>query len=436
MATIPLSDPLEVPPDIGSEPLPPYEGKPPRRAAVIFIFITALIDIIAIGVIVPVLPRLVEDFTGDPGKAAQYVGLFGATFALMQFFASPIQGALSDRFGRRPVLLISIFGLGLDYVLMALAPNLWWLFLGRIIAGITAASFSTANAYIADVTPPEGRAKAYGLMGAAFGIGFIAGPLIGGVLGSFDPRWPFWGAAALALLNGCYGLFVLPESLPKERRSPFRVRNANPLGSLQLYARSRDLTLLAGVIFLFYLAHQVLQSTFVLYTSTRYGWTTTLVGVSLAITGIGSIIVQGGVVGPVVKRFKERGALYIGLFCGMLGMIWYGTAWTGWLYWFGAPVFALMGLVGPGINGLMTRRVGPHEQGRLQGANAGLMALAGMIGPIFFTQLYAWSIRDGRDAPGLAVYVAAAVLAGALFLAWRTPKADAADLAEPTRSVN
>ena len=424
MADNPLSDPLQAPPDIGAAPNPPFEGKPPRRAAVAFIFVTALIDIIAIGVIVPVLPKLVQGFTGDPGKAAQIFGLFGAVFAVMQFFASPVLGALSDRFGRRPVILISVFGLGADYVLMALAPNLWWLFLGRIISGACAASFSTANAYIADVTPPEKRAKAFGLMSSAFGIGFIAGPLLGGLLGAHDPHWPFWGAAALAFLNGLYGIFVLPESLPKDRRAPFHIKNANPLGSLRLYARSKDLTMLAGVVFLFYLAHQVLQSTFVLYTSTRYGWTTVLIGVSLAVTGAGSILVSTFVVGPAVKRFRERGVLYLGLTCGALSMLWYATAWQGWLYWFGAPVFALMGLVGPGINGLMSRRVAGTEQGRLQGANAGLMALAGMLGPIMFTEIFAWSIKPPLHAPGLAVYVSAALLCCALFLAWRTPHAD------------
>lgn len=396
-----------------------------RKAAVGFVFVTALIDIMAIGVIIPVLPKLVETFTGgDTARAAQIFGLFGAVFALMQFVFSPIQGALSDRFGRRPVLLISIFGLGADYVLMALAPNVAWLFVGRVISGITAASFSTANAYIADVTPPERRAQAFGLMSAAFGIGFIAGPLLGGVMGQYlGPHAPFWAAAALAMANGLYGLFVLPESLPRERRAPFKIRNANPLGSLRLYREHQGLLPLAGVIFLFYLAHQVLQSTFVLYTGHRYGWGPAIVAVSLAVTGVGSILVQGFVIKPAVARFTERGILYIGLACGVLGFLWYATAWEGWLYWFGAPVFALMGLVGPGVNGLMSRRVSPSEQGRLQGANAGLMAMAGLIGPIFFTELFAWSISGGREAPGTPVYVAAAVLACALLLAWRTPRA-------------
>ncbi len=434
--TEPIADPLRAPPGLETAPsVPPRAdlpgpvagapaGRAGRKAALGFIFAAALMDITAIGLIVPVLPKLVERFTGDAGRAAQVVGLFGATFAVVQFFCSPVQGALSDRFGRRPVLLISIFGLAADYVLMALAPNLAWLFVGRLISGATAASFSTANAYIADVTPPEKRAQSFGLMGVAFGVGFILGPSLGGLLGQINPRLPFWAAAALAGINGLYGLFVLPESLPKERRSPLVLGNANPLGSLKLYLSHPQLLQLGGVVFLFYLAHQVLQSTFVLYTGQRYGWGTGLVGVALAVSGVGSIIVQSLVVRPTVRRFQERGALYIGLACGALGLAWYATAWQGWLYWFGAPVFALFGLVGPGVNGLMSRRVSPSEQGRLQGANSGLMALAGMIGPIFFTEVFAWSIRRGRDQPGLAIYCAAAVLLAALVLAWRTPRVE------------
>ncbi len=421
-----LADPMQPPTDRASAPATAAHGPPQppgkRRAALGFIFVTALIDIIAIGVIVPVLPKLVQGFTGDAASAAQVYGVFGATFALMQFVASPFQGALSDRFGRRPVLLVSIFGLGADYVLMALAPNLAWLFVGRIIAGITAASFSTANAYIADITPPEKRAAAFGLMGTAFGVGFILGPLLGGLLGQYDPRWPFWAAAALALANGLYGLFVLPESLPKDRRAPFVLRNANPFGSLKLYRAHAQLATLAGVLFLFYLAHQVLQSTFVLYTTHRYGWDVRTVGLSLGITGVGSILVQSFVIRPFVKRFGERGALYFGLACGSVGMFWYATAWTGWLYWGGAPVFALMGLVGPGINGLMSRRVSSTEQGRLQGANSGLMAMAGLVGPLLFTEVFAWSIGRRPELPGLALYLSAAFLLGALALAVRTPR--------------
>lgn len=394
-----------------------------RKAALGFIFVTAVLNVVSFGLIIPVLPQLVQLLAGgDTAHAAIYVGVFGAVFALMQFISSPISGALSDRFGRRPVLLLSTFGLGLDFVLMALAPSLAWLFVGRIISGVTAASFSTCNAYIADVTPPEKRAAAFGLMGSAFGIGFILGPLIGGYFGSIDLRLPFWIAAGMALLNGLYGLFVLPESLPRERRSAFQVKNANPLGSLKLYRSHAQLAALAGVLFLFYLAHQVLQSTSVLYVAYRYHWGPEMVGLSLAVTGVGSIVTQGLVVAPFVKRFGERGALYTGLFSGVIGFAIYALAAQGWQFWLGAPIFALMGLVGPGINGVMSRRVASTEQGRLQGANAGMMALAGLFGPILFTQVFAWSIGPRHHAPGLAFYLASGLLALGLLLALRVPK--------------
>jgi DHA1 family tetracycline resistance protein-like MFS transporter len=393
-------------------------GEPSRRRAALgFIFAAALMDILAIGVIIPVLPNLVKSFThGDTAQAADYVGIFGTIFAAMQFLFSPLIGALSDRFGRRPVLLVSIFGLGFDYVLMALAPTIGWLFVGRTISGITAASFSTANAYVADITPPEQRAKSFGLMGAAFGIGFVVGPALGGLLGHIDLRLPFWVSAGLALTNGLYGLFVLPESLPKERRAPFNPAKANPLGAFELLRSRPELLGLASVIFLFYLAHQVLQSTFVLYTGYRYHWGPGLVGLNLMGVGVGSIIVQTRVVGPFVKKFGERGALYTGLTAGAIGFLIYGTASTGVQFWCGLPIFALMGLVGPGYQGLTTRLVGPTEQGRLQGANSAVMAMAGLIGPLLFTRVFAWSISGGPGA-GTTVYLAAACLLAGLGLA-------------------
>ncbi len=383
-------------------------------------------DILAIGLIIPVLPNLVKQLAhGDTAQAAHYVGTFGLVFGLMQFAFSPIMGALSDRFGRRPVLLISIFGLGVDYVIMALAPSIGWLFVGRTLSGITAASFSTANAYVADITPPEDRAKSFGLLGAAFGIGFVVGPAMGGLLGGIDMRLPFWVSAGLALANGIYGLFVLPESLPKERRSPLSLSKASPVGSFTLLRSHPELLGLAAVLFLYYLAHQVLQSTFVLYTGYRYGWGPSMVGLNLMGVGVGSIIVQALVVGPFVRRFGERGALYTGLVAGIVGFIIYGSATTGLAFWLGLPIFSLMGLVQPGYQGIMTRRVGPSEQGRLQGANSGLMALAGIAGPVLFTSVFAWSIgRETAHAPvgfglglGAAVYLAAAFLVGAWALA-------------------
>src|SRR5271154_4442889 len=259
----------------------------PRKAALAFIFVTVLIDMLAFGMIIPVLPVLVQNFMGgDAARAAQMYGLFGTVWALMQFIFSPVQGSLSDHFGRRAVILISCTGLGLDFILMALAPNLWWLLVGRVISGITAASFSTAGAYISDVTPPEKRAASFGLIGAAFGVGFVLGPALGGLLGAVSPRLPFWASAFLALANVSWGLFVLPESLAKEKRVPFSWRNANPLGALKLLRSHSMLSSLAVSYFLINLAHLVLPSTTVLYMHYRYAWDARAVGLMLAGVGV------------------------------------------------------------------------------------------------------------------------------------------------------
>ncbi len=406
--------------------MPPSEAaiteltKGTRRAALGFIFAAALLDILAIGIIIPVLPDLVRRFTGgDTAAAAHYVGIFGLIFGSMQFIFSPIMGALSDRFGRRPVLLISIFGLGFDYVIMALAPSIGWLFVGRTLSGITAASFSTANAYVADITPPAGRAKAFGFMGAAFGIGFVVGPAMGGFLGGIHVRLPFWVSAGLALANGIYGIFVLPESLPKEKRAPFSLAKANPVGSFMLLRSNPALLGLGAVIFLYYLAHQVLNSTLVLYTGYRYGWGPPSVGLYLMGIGVGSIIVQAFVVGPFVKRFGEKGALYTGLCAGAIGFVMYGLATTGAQFAAALPIFSFMGLVQPGYQGIMTRKVAENEQGRLQGTNSGLMAMAGIIGPVLFTSVFAFTIRvpDFGLGIGTVVYFAGFLLLAALALA-------------------
>jgi DHA1 family tetracycline resistance protein-like MFS transporter len=397
-----------------------------RKAALGFIFATALMDVLAIGIIIPVLPHLIEGFVnGDTATAAHWVGIFGTVWALMQFIFSPIMGSLSDRFGRRPVLLISSFGLAADYVVMAVAPTVAWLLVGRILSGITASSFSTAGAYIADVTPPEKRAQGYGLLGAAFGVGFVLGPAIGGLLGHIDLRLPFWAAAGLAGANWLYGFFILPESLPRERRAAFDWRKANPLGSFRLLRSHPELFSLALVLFLFYLAHQVLQSVFVLYTGYRYHWTALDVGWNLMAVGCAAVLVQALLVKPVVARFGERGALLTGLICGATGFVIYGLAPTGLMFWGALPIFALMNLVGPGVNGMMSKRVSPSEQGRLQGANSSNMAVAGMIGPILFTSVFAASIRGQGTwhQPGLAPYLAGALLLVAFLLASRIPKA-------------
>ena len=397
----------------------------PRQAAFAFVFVTVLLDMLALGMVIPVLPKLIESFlAGDTARASEIVGLFATVWALMQFLCSPVQGALSDRFGRRPVILISNFGLGLDYVVMALAPNLAWLFAGRVVSGICAASISTSYAYIADVTPPEQRAARFGMLGAAFGAGFVVGPAAGGLLGALDPRLPFWAAAAFSLLNGLYGLMVIPESLALDKRMAFAWRRANPLGSLMLLRTHRELIGLAAANFLAQVAHVALPAVFVLYAGYRYGWGERAVGFTLALVGACAIVVQAGLVARAVKWFGERGTLVIGLLCGALGFAIYGIAPTGWLFCLGVPVMALWGLATPAAGGLMSKRVSPSEQGQLQGANACIQSLANLVAPVIFAYLFAYVIGAGRgwNMPGAPFLLAAVLLAAAAALAWRVTR--------------
>lgn len=406
----------------------------PRQAALIFIFITVALDVLAIGLIIPVLPALVGSFfPGDSVSAAEMYGWFGTVFALMQFVASPVLGALSDRFGRRPVILGSNLGLGIDYLVMAMAQSLPLLFIGRIVSGITSASISTASAYIADVTTPEKRAASFGLIGAAFSLGFVIGPAVGGILGSVDPRLPFWVAAGLSLLNFAYGWLVLPESLPPARRRPFEWRRANPLGSLLWLKAHPQVFGLSGVVFLSQFAHVVFPAVFVLYASHRYGWDERTVGFTLAAVGICGAIVQGGLIRRVVPWLGERRALLAGLGCGVLGFLWYGLAPSGHWFWLGIPVMALWGLAGPSTQSLMTRQIDATEQGRLQGAVVGLAALTGIVGPYVYTHVYAASIAPERswELPGAAFYLAALVLATAFLLAHRVAPSKA-ELSTPS----
>ena len=325
----------------------------PKRALA-FIYAFVVLDVLSFGMIIPVFPKLVEQFSGSTASAAGILGVFSASWALMQFLFSPMAGVLSDRFGRRPVLLISCTGLGLDFLLMALAPNLWWLWLGRLISGLTMASFSTSSAYIADMTAPEKRAGAYGMLGAAFGLGFILGPALGGILGSIDLRLPFFLAAAGALANALYGIFVLPESLaPENRAKRFDWRRANPVGALKLLRSHAQLTGLAAVHFCLMLMHNVFPAIFVLYAGYRYGWDELQVGLVLAGVGVCNIIVMGGLVKPVVKRFGERTAVLVGLLSGAIGVTFYAFADTGAMFWFAMPFAALMSLQAPALQGLM-----------------------------------------------------------------------------------
>ena len=395
----------------------------PRRAALAFIFVTVLIDILSFGLIIPVLPHLIEGFlSGDVSRAAVWYGWFSTAFMAMQFLFTPVQGALSDRFGRRPVILLSNLGLGLDFLMMALVNSLPLLFVGRVISGITAASFSTANAYIADVTPPEKRAGAFGTIGMAFGIGFVIAPAIGGVLGETDPRLPFWLAVGLALTNFLYGLIVLPESLPPERRTPrFDWSHANPIGALRLLRRYPQVSGLVGVLFLMALAHVVYPSTFVLYADYRFGWGPKMVGYTLGFVGVLGIVVQGGLVKKFVARFGERRTLLIGLACGTLGFALYGLAPSGWWFWAASPIAALWGVAGPAAQSLVSTQVDPTEQGRLQGAIASLSSIAGIIAPTLFTRTFAAVSQAHLHSAwaGVTFGVAAVLVGLGGLLAWR-----------------
>ncbi|MBF0664431.1 MAG: TCR/Tet family MFS transporter [Brevundimonas sp.] len=391
-----------------------------QRAALAFIFVTAVLDIVAMGIVIPVLPGLIEDFVGSNARAGIINGVFVALWAAMQFVCSPIIGSLSDQYGRRPVILISCAGLSIDYVLMALAPDLWWLALGRIIAGITSSSFTTIYAYMADITEPEKRARAYGLIGAAFSGGFVLGPVLGGFLGEFGPRVPFWAAAGLSGVAFLYGLFVLPESLPPEKRMKFGWARANPVGALILLRRHTELSGLAVVNFLLYFAHHVFSAVFVLYAALRYGWGPAEVGLLLALVGVLDMLAQGVLVGPVVKRFGDRATMVFGLFGGTVGIALMGWAPTGLWFIFAMLPNALWGLAMPTLQSLMTRRVGEDEQGQLQGANMSVASIAGVASPLFFGWIYSISAGEGAVVPhpGLAFFLAAAVLLLAALIGW------------------
>jgi len=389
-------------------------GRPKRRAAFGFIFATALMNAISFGIMIPILPNLIKQFTdGDFAAASLTNVLFATVWGLMQFFCGPVLGLLSDRIGRRPVLLISLFGLAVDFLFMALAPNLSWLFVGRVINGMTASSFATAGAYVADVTPPQDRAKTFGWMGSAFSFGFLVGPALGGLLAEQSLRLPFFVAAGLTTVNWLYGLLVLPESLPPERRiARFEWRRANPVGSLNFLRRHSELLDLALINFLFYLAQNVLPSIFVLYAGYRYHWSPLIMGMTLMGTGALGVAVQLLLVGPIVSRIGERNTLLLGAAGGAVGFALYGLAPTGLAYIASAPIFALMSLMQPGLQGLMTRRVGPQEQGQLQGANQSLQGISSIIGPLVFGTIFAWAVRNDATlhAPGLPIFLAAGLL--------------------------
>ncbi len=396
----------------------PPTGK--HRAAATFIFLTVTLDMLAMGMIAPVLPRLIENFlAGDVSRAAQMLGLFGTVFAGMQFFFSPVLGSLSDRFGRRPVVLLSNFGLGLDYLLMAWAPALSWLFVGRVISGLTASSVPTAMAYMTDVTPAEKRAGAFGMLGAAFGMGFVLGPALGGILGGVNPRLPFWVSGGLSLVNGLYGLFVLPESLISAHRSPFSWKRANPIGSFGLLGRNKVLIGLSALLVLGYLSQQSLMSVYVLYADYRFHWTDRTVGLSLALVGLMSGLYGALLVKRVVAALGERGAISVGLLLGATGYTLFGLSKTGMLIWAAIPILNGMSFVWPTAQSIMSRQVGPAEQGQMQGAVNSLRGIGGLIGPALFTYIFSRTAgsRALVNAPGTAFFTAAVCLVASLIVA-------------------
>lgn len=403
--------------------IPPITLMKFRRPAMGFILVTLFLDILGIGLIIPILPRLIEQLEGGDVSAASHTyGLLGALYALMQFLFAPILGSLSDRFGRRPVILGSLFGSGLDYLLLAYAPDLGWFYVGRLIAGITGANMTAATAYIADVSSPEKRAANFGMIGAAFGLGFIAGPALGGVLGDHDLRLPFFVAAGLTLLNWLYGLFVLPESLAVENRREFSWRRANPIGSFQSLKRHPLVFGLAVSFFLLSVGQFSTHSTWVLYTGYRYEWSPRQVGLSLAIVGLTVAIVQGGLSRRIIPALGEPRALVVGLCINVAAMIGYGLATEGWMVYCIVALGSIGAIGAPATQALITGGAEANEQGAVQGALTSLTSVAGFIAPMVSTGLFGYFISSRAPVrlPGAPFYLAALLILGALLVAVMT----------------
>ncbi|MDB4925559.1 TCR/Tet family MFS transporter [Mucilaginibacter sp.] len=364
-------------------------AKSNKQAALGFIFITLLIDVTGLGIIIPVLPKLIQTLIhGNLGEASRYAGLLTLAYAVMQFLFAPVLGNLSDKFGRRPVLLGSLLGFGIDYLFLAFAPTIGWLFLGRAIAGITGASFTTASAYIADVSTPEKRAQNFGMIGVAFGVGFIIGPVVGGILGKYSTHLPFIAAAVLALLNTIYGYFVLPESLDKEHRRPFELKRASPLGSLLQLNKYPAVLGLAASLFLIYFAAQSVQSVWTFYTMSKFGWNEAWVGYSLGFVGLTVALVQGGLIRIAIPKLGKHRSIWIGLLFYAVGLILFAFATQGWMMFAFMIPYALGGIAGPALQGTITEQVPPNEQGELQGALTSLASLSSIFGPWLMTYLF------------------------------------------------
>lgn len=391
-----------------------------RTAALGFIFITILLDVIGLGIIIPVLPALLQQLTHvGLSRASEYAGWLTFAYASVQFVAAPVVGGLSDRFGRRPVLLAALLGLGLDYVFLALAPTLAWVFVGRIIAGITGASFTTATAYIADISPPEKRAANFGLVGAAFGLGFIIGPALGGLFASYGARVPFMVAAGLSLSNFLYGYFILPESLDADRRRPFEWARANPVGSLLQFRRYPAVLGLVAALLLLYLAGSATQSVWTFYTMYKFTWSARMVGYSLGAVGLGVAVVQGGLVRVAIPRLGPARAILVGFAFYIVGFVLFAFATRGWMMFAFLVPYCLGGLAGPALQGLISGQVPPDEQGELQGGLTSLISATGIVGPLLMTHLFAFFTGRGApvEFPGAPFLLGAALVLAAAGLA-------------------
>lgn len=396
-----------------------------RTPAIGFIFITLLIDVTGLGIIIPVMPTLIQDLTGGTvSEAASYGGWLISAYAIVQFFFAPIMGGLSDKYGRRPVLLASLFGFGLDYLFLAFAPSIGWLFLGRILAGVMGASFTTGAAYIADISTPENRSQNFGMIGAAFGLGFIVGPVIGGLLGGFGARVPFLVAAGLSLLNWLYGYFILPESLHTDNRRPFKLRRANPLGTLISLWRYPVVAGLIIALAFMYVASHAVQSNWAFFTKEKFQWNETMIGISLGVVGFVFAIVQGGLIRFIIPKLGQQRSVYLGISLSALGLLLYGFANQGWMMYGITVVYCLGGIAGPALQGIMAGVVLPSEQGELQGGFASLMSLASIFGPIIMTGLFSYFTGPAAPVyfPGAAMLLAAILTLTSAILARRTLK--------------
>jgi DHA1 family tetracycline resistance protein-like MFS transporter len=406
--------------------VPRVNSRPPGTRALIFVAVTVLLDTIGFGLIMPVMPALLVELTGRPvNEAAPLGGWLAFAYAGMQFVWAPVLGNLSDRFGRRPVLLFAVAAFGVDYLIMGFAPTYRWLLLGRLLAGVAGASFTPAYAYVADVSPPERRAQSFGMISAAFGVGFILGPALGGLIGGFGPRAPFFAAAALSLINFAYGWFVLPESLPPSRRRPFDWRRANPVGTLLAIRRQPVVLGLLAALFLWMVAHQVMPATWSFYTQYRFGWSAAMIGLSLAMAGAVMALSQALLLRLLVPRLGERRAALLGITIAGAGYLGYGAATAGWMMfaWLGTWLFGAM--VMPSTNALMSHRVAHDAQGELQGAVASLFSLSSIVGPPLMASLFGFFTGPEAPAhvPGAAFFASGLLASASLAIYWRVTRA-------------